>query len=57
MAVFFAGDFFLSELIEAQDDINKCVVADVSHYSSKPQQWMQLAQHDQYGHKRDQHTQ
>ena len=25
-----SGDFFLAELIEAQDEKNKCVVADVS---------------------------
>ena len=24
------GDYFLAELIEAQDDVNKCIVADVS---------------------------
>ena len=27
---FLSGDFFLAELIEAQDETNKCVVADVS---------------------------
>ena len=26
----FLGDFFLAELIEAQDEENKCIVADVS---------------------------
>lgn len=28
--ILISGDFFLAELIEAQDDKNKCVVADVS---------------------------
>ena len=27
---FFAGDYFLNELIEDQDDVHKCIVADVS---------------------------